>query len=469
MTITPDPHQVKGAEVLLAALRKYSGALDASDPGVGKTVSFLLLCKNLNARPAIITRKPVIPAWKELAAAMGVEPLFVTNYESLLSESFLFTSKQRVRVNKSKTDPEAGTKNKAIFKGWNIDTPRVFFCWDEAQALRAPSTFASKAALDAAKRWKTVLLSATPFQSTMEARVIARILRMCGDHDEYRWMFNHGCRKDHFGRMAFVGDLPGETNAEKGRQAMLKLNAEIFNEGRGYRVRRAEIPGFPESQVSAEAVETGCSDEITKLYLEELNQKQLDDHARAAEGVDEEFKHLVEVMPMVVNLRIRQRIELLKAEAMAELARMAYEAGDRVAIFVNFDATIEVLRKKLKTDMVIRGGPMKNNFDRHNVASAFQANKEPFVLVNSAAGGAGISLHDPTGQVGRTAIISPPFSAVLLAQIEGRVWRRGGAFSRQRLVFAAGTVEERIMEVVRSRKNNLSALLDRDLDIRTYL
>jgi hypothetical protein len=217
------------------------------------------------------------------------------------------------------------------------------------------------------------------------------------------------------------------------------------------------------------SVETDNSDAITKLYLKELQASRDQDLENAAKDVDPEFKHLVEVVPMVVNLRIRQEIELLKAKSMAELAKLAHEAGEQVALFVNFDSTVSLLRELLDTDVVIRGsGTMKGDMDRINAVRLFRANQRPYCIVNSAAGGAGLSLHDDVTKVSRTSLISPPFSAILLHQIEGRVWRRGGGFSTQKLVFAAGTLEERIMQVVRTRGAHLESLVDADLDIRNY-
>jgi len=471
--ITPDSHQEHDAHQLLVALKNYNAAIDQSEPGTGKSLTFLYLCKLCGARPAIVTRKAVIPAWVDLCERMELKPLFIANYEQLLSDKFEFTE-TKLEAKGPKVDGTPGKATKKFVK-WHIPDKRVIFCFDEAQALRGPQTFSSKAALGAAKEFKVVLLSATPFQNPLEAQVIGRILKLFPDGKQFSWLLSHGVRKNLYGQMQFVGDKTNKKDPElvreyqaEGREIMAKIGRDIVP-SRGVRTRRSEIPGFPESVIEMMSVETDSSAAITKLYLKELAGLKERDHERAAEGVDPEFAHMVEVMPMVVNLRIRQEIELLKAHAIADLAKIAHEAGEQVAIFVNFDSTISVLKELLDTDVVIRGsGELKGDMARHNAVRLFQNNHRPFCIVNSAAGGAGLSLHDDKTQVSRTTLISPPFSAILLRQIEGRVWRRGGGFSTQKLVFAAGTLEDRIMEVVKMRGGNLESLLDSDLDIRNY-
>lgn len=455
---------------MLEALKTHGAALDASDVGTGKSISFLHLCKLAGARPAIVTKKTIVPAWVHLCKEMGLSPMFVTNYEQLLSDKFEYCVTKPVT---KKTGDKLYT-SKAFVK-WEIPEKRVVFCFDEAQALRSPTSFASKAAFGASRQFKTVLLSATPFETPLDAQMIGKILKLINQGGEFRWLLRHGVRKNLFGHMEFIGNRTNKHNPElvalyqeQGREIMEKINADIFP-SRGVRTRRTEIPGFPESKVEFLEVETGCADEITKLYLKELAELRERDHERAAEGVDEEFKHLVDVLPVVVNLRIRQEIELMKLSAIAEMAKDAAAQGEKVAVFLNFDASISVLAKLLKTTAIIRGaGEAKGDRPRNAVIYEFQQNREPYVLVNSMAGGAGLSLHDAADRVPRTSIISPPFRAIQMRQIFGRVWRRGGGFATQKVVFASGTLEEKMLGTLRALDGNLDALLDSHLDIRNY-
>ena len=453
------PHQAANVELLIGALKRHGGAIDGSDTGTGKTYTAVGLCKILNATPAIITRKAVIPSWQRACREAGVTPLFITNYEQCKTKGFPFG--QVVQAGKTRKYE------------WSITAPRTIFIFDEAQALRSPSSINTKMALAAHAKFKTVLVSATPFQTPLEAYCFGLVTRLFRQNEYYTWLFKHGVRKNHFGYMEFIGDKkdgvgvkPG-TNAAKGLEVMDRLREQIFPE-RGCRTRREQIPGFPDSLLLCEAIETGEADAITKAYEEEIEARRAEDLARARKDVDPEFHEMVDALPVTKILRARQKAEVAKAKAIAEMAAMHAERGESVAIFVNFDATIELISNYLKCSYVIRGdgsGRTFHSFDRQHAIDAFQSNRTPYIIVNTQAGGAGLSLHDPETKRPRVALISPPYSAVDLKQVLGRTHRLGGGHSTQKLLFAAGTVEEQVMARVQNRLNNLDALLDTDVVI----
>jgi hypothetical protein len=86
------------------------------------------------------------------------------------------------------------------------------------------------------------------------------------------------------------------------------------------------------------------------------------------------------------------------------------------------------------------------------------------MIVNLAAGNAGIGLHDLNGNHPRATIISPSYSAINLVQALGRIHRAEGKTPCiQKVMFAAGTIEERCCERVQSKLDNLDLLNDGDL------
>jgi hypothetical protein len=480
VTFSLKPHQSKNVDELVSVLKRHGGALDASGLGTGKTFTFLGLCKATGARPAIVTRKTILPSWVDACKTVGVEPVFITNYEQLLSDGFPFTKTKWKTTTQEKVMADGSIKTvenrSRAFEGWDLPDKRVIFAFDEAQALRARGSFASKAALGARSQFKSVLLSATPFATPLEAEVIGQIIGLFQPKDYYPWLFRHGCRKNQFKYWEFIGDVkdrrdkePG-ANAAKGHAIMQQLHREIFPE-HGVRTLTSEIPGFPETQIVVDAVETGHADEITQLYLAELEERRARDLERAAADVDPEFHGMVEVLPIVRDLRFRQEAELLMVSAICEMAHDARAKGSSVLIFVNFDKTVDLLAKKLDCDQIIRGdgqGKNPNNYGgvhRARVVENFQRNYKDLVIINSAAGGAGLSLQDPYTQKPRESLIVPPYSAVLMKQILGRPCRLGGGFSRQRLLFAAGTIAEKVLMRVQNRLGNIEMLTDGDLDL----
>jgi superfamily II DNA or RNA helicase len=160
---------------------------------------------------------------------------------------------------------------------------------------------------------------------------------------------------------------------------------------------------------------------------------------------------------LTVILRARQRIELLRVPTIVELAEDEIEQGRSVVIFCSFDATIDALCEKLKTTCVVRGG--QSDRQREENIQAFQRDEQRIIIVNIAAGGVGISLHDLNGRFPRTSLICPTWRIDELIQAIGRIWRAGARSKAiQRFLFAAGTIEERMAEAVVAKGGNLNLL-----------
>jgi hypothetical protein len=62
------------------------------------------------------------------------------------------------------------------------------------------------------------------------------------------------------------------------------------------------------------------------------------------------------------------------------------------------------------------------------------------------------------------ALISPSYSAIVMRQVTGRVWRESSKTkSIQKILLVAGTVEEDVCEAVKLKIDNLDMLNDGDL------
>jgi len=203
---------------------------------------------------------------------------------------------------------------------------------------------------------------------------------------------------------------------------------------------------FPETLVTAEAYEFG--DDIASVYV---------DIFRAQSERGPSGNHLVEM------LRARQDAELLKAPGLAEMAADAVEEGQSVLILVNFRATLAALQKLMPGLPVIEGDTSMD--ERADILRRFGADEVRIVAANLATAGEGLDgLQDLRGEFPRLTLISPGFSAVQLKQALGRVHRANAKTkSIQRIVFAAGTVEERACEAVRAKLANMALLNDGDL------
>jgi hypothetical protein len=215
----------------------------------------------------------------------------------------------------------------------------------------------------------------------------------------------------------------------------------------GAHIRIADLgDAFPETLVTAEAYDFG--DNIAQVYV---------DIFRAQSERGPSVNHLVEM------LRARQDAELLKAPGLAEMAMDAVAEGQSVVIFVNFRATLAALRELIPHLPVIEGDTSMD--ERADILRRFGADEVRIVAANLATAGEGLDgLQDLRGEFPRLALISPGFNAVQLKQALGRVHRANArSKSVQRIVFAAGTVEERACEAVRAKISNMALLNDGDL------
>ena len=167
-----------------------------------------------------------------------------------------------------------------------------------------------------------------------------------------------------------------------------------------------------------------------------------------------------------VRIRSRQALELLKVPMLTEIA-VDRSRSARVAIFCNYRETIDELRVALavalKVDFVpVLDGRNKGD-ERETWRSEFQEGKHPAILVNSAACGVGVSLHDPKGIAPVDSVILPMYSARLLKQVIGRGHRDGGAFATSLFVyFTLG--EQKIADALFRKLDNLDALNDGELN-----
>ena len=429
------PFQRTHARCVIDSLRRHHTALDASDPGTGKTYVASHVARTTGLSLLVIAPKPVLPAWRKVAAAFGASVVEITNYE---------------QIRLGKTRYGRFVDDRFV---WSVPAGTLVV-FDEAQKCKARTTLNAEM-LIAAKRQgiPTLLCSATAASNPLEMRAIGYSLGLHHLHNYWAWALCHGVEKGRFG-MEFNGDL----------EALGRLHARIFSPGGpGSRLRIADIPEFPETQIIAEPVGTGQERKIQAIYdqmAEELNRALARDDQNVLFDLADQME-ATKANHLTILLRARQQIEALKAKTIAAMAKDGADEGMSVAVFVNFDETVTELAGLLKTSCVIRGG--QRDSDREAAVRRFQANAEPFIVCNIRAGGVGVSLHDPTGGKPRLALISPTYSAQDLRQALGRVHRAGGAHSIQRIIFAAGTCEERACESVAAKLGHIDLLNDGDL------
>jgi len=309
--------------------------------------------------------------------------------------------------------------------------------FDEAHRCGGETSQNSKmCALTKAYKLRTMLLSATLAESPMKMRALGYLV---GWHN-YRlfrtWLMQLGCRPDPWRRMQLSQGRALEVGS--------MLHNSLFPEF-GVRVRIADIPGFPGNQVHTMLCSLGDAKAIDAAYVE-LAESELESSGNR----------------MVMQLRARQKVELVKVKGMVELAMDAIADGMSPVVFVSFQESARLLHKKLSGSLVIGDQDAE---DRARQVAAFQSNGVSSIVCTLGAGGVGLSLHDLQGGHPRISLICPSFNAVELRQALGRIHRAGSKSpALQYILYAAGTVEEKIRHKVEAKLRSLDIINDGDLE-----
>jgi superfamily II DNA or RNA helicase len=412
------PYQIPHAERILKALHTHGLAIDGSDPGVGKTYVAAAVAHETRVPVLVICPKVSIPVWKRVLNGFDVRAVDVLNYEKL-------------RTGKT---PNGRWNERKQFE-WTIpDDALIIF--DEVHRCKAKDSQNAKMLKDAKGR-RVLLLSATLAENPMELRAVAHVTGLSDWHGFWSWLLRHGCKKGRFG-MQF----------DKNRADVLaKLHHELFVE-RGSRLKIAELGDqFPETQITAEAMDFG--DEIEDIY------KEMEAELAA---LDEAAANDKPAQQLTIQLRARQAVELCKVPGIVSLAEDFLQEGKSVVIFTNFRATLEALCNKLNTTCAIYGEQPASW--RQKCIDDFQSNLQRVIVVNIQAGGVSVSLHDTLGTHPRVALVCPTYSGTELRQALGRVHRSGGTKSLQRILFAAGSVEEKVCVRVNAKLERMDLLND---------
>ncbi len=453
------PYQKAPVAHLCASLLASRKALDASEMGVGKSYHAIAVARELNLMPVIICPKVVIPSWKKVCEHFKVKPGFIANWEGVKTKNFKFGS--------LKPDSFTGKPN---FE-WHISKKsRVLFIFDEAHKANGNGTGFSKI-LISAKDYYVLMATGTPITKLSDFRAIGSMLGMF-DYDKFNtWLEQRAQIKD---------DINDKYISTSDAEDLAQLHKEIFPSF-GVRVRKKDIPGFPDIQNLCETIEIKnpdlqdkqfniTMDKIKKLEKQKISAKQKFQKIKAFRSTVDDIqaqKLLTQIRKaqanqIVLYLRYRQLAEKLKIPSLVSYTKDLLLQNYSVAVFCNFNDSIDSLLKHFPKAGYIRGGQKPS--DRQIFIDKFQKNSLKLILCNIDAGGIGISLHDTNGNFPRISLICPNPSAYKTSQVLHRIHRSGGKSKAiNKLLFAAKTIEEKVCDTVQQKLKALDKLLDGDL------
>jgi superfamily II DNA or RNA helicase len=440
------PYQEIAVKRNVYALKEYGYAHEGSDTGYGKTYVAFAVARHCGLRLGVIAPKATLTVWERVSKHMGMRDKMFFNWKRGKQE-YCAINIEKLKTGKSGWGHfEEIVENGQIVDKWVWTVPDdVMLVFDELHRFKGVESQNSKAFIAAsAQSIPTMGMSATAANDPTHMRGLGMILGLHDGsyHDFYRWARENGCAEAWSGQLKFYGGL----------HVLSQLHKDIFPE-HGNRQRVADLDDFPETRITADTYDMGGNTKHIKKAYQEM-QRELDLIAA---------KHAMAKNPLVVLLRARQKVELLKVPAMVEMTQDAVAEDNSVVIFVNFEETVQQLARQLKTECIIHGG--QSAVLRQYYIDQFNADKERIIICNIRAGGVGISLHDLNGRYARMALISPSYSAQDLVQALGRVHRAGGKTkSIQKIIFAAGTIEEQVCQNVNEKLQMLNTLNDGDMN-----
>lgn len=439
------PYQIEAARTLAEILANKRFALDGSDTGIGKTFTSIAVALEFdNAPVAVICKARAITKWREALAMFNIEPAFIYSWEKACNgrnPHFLQLRNRRGKVS-----------------GFNLQLPSpTLVIIDEIHCGSAIKSQRSEMVI-ACKRCPmayTLGLSATLADSPLKMRAIG----FCCDlhtleESFWNWCKRNGCGKSPFGGLYF---------RQKDRERVLgNLHSYLFEGEKrwGVRLRKKELMDegqFPVSETFVELWDLQpCSAQWLKDALAEVDRDEDADMDR----------HKFEPHGGILAMRDRQRAELSKLPGLIEEIQERLDEGDSVIAFVQFTRTIQVLSAQLNgIDHGILAGNTTGTKRGKASVDDFQANKLKLLICQVDAGSESIDLHDVHGGHPRHVIIFPTYKAVTLIQVLGRAVRSNAKTPVvQKIVYAAGGIEEKIARVVEKRLENLAMLSDGELN-----
>ena len=415
------PVQSAHLDRLMESLADRGAALDASETGTGKTTVAVEIARQSGGRLLVVGPKAVGPTWRRECRERGVPLVDFFTYEKL----------------RTGRTPWARRDGKRFV--WD-DPDDVLVVWDECH--KAKSYNSLNATLMATCQLPSLMLSATAANSPLEMRALAHRLRLCPWGRFFEWVGDFGVRRN-----PWHGGLEWA-----GKKADLERVRGLVFPSCGSRMTRAELAEwFPTNQIITESLDFGDGGQIRRFYAEMETEIAALSEARRGDAWND----------LTHTLRARQEAELLKVPVLYDMASDLLDESKSVVVFLNFSASIDAFCAKWKAAGglcgVVAGGVPAAVRDK--AVDDFQADRLRLLVVNSAAGGAGLSLHDLHGRHPRVSLISPDWNEKVFEQALGRIFRAGGRSPvLQKVLVAADTVEEQVVKSMRRKLNNLALL-----------
>ena len=443
--------QKQHAVKLLNSLHLNGVAFDSSQTGCGKTYVAAWVAKNYNAPVVVICPKVVKKTWNTVLAAFGIKAHLVVNYEKITRGNTPHYTYTRPEYDKAKYWWES--------KGINVNFPdNALVIVDEVHKAKGLHSLNSEL-ITAIKNagMNLLMLSATAATNVTEMKAFGFVTNLHNGSQFRNWTLTNGVKYNNYGAMVWDSSLAecqmGLKNIHNSLVNVMQMSSRMTRDMFG--------TIFPDNRISADSFDLGANTAKLQAVYDNMN-AELD-------ALDTRSKSYKE-HHFAIIMKARRLAELLKVPTMVDWIEDMFDEGISPVVFFNFDdtrAAIESRLSKLKKfdGLIARVVGGQSEKARNKDVEDFQNDTKRVLLVNIAAGNAGLSAHDLKGKYPRHSLINPSWSAIMTVQALGRCHRAEGKSPViQRFLFAADTIEERMRARVKVKLKNIDLLNDGDLN-----
>lgn len=444
--------QVARKNDMIEGFEQHITFLNSSEPGTGKTYVSISLAETEKRPIIIICPKQVMLTWYMLCVKSEVEILCICNYEMFITGNmYLFSGKVDLEKLPKVENPYLrrietkgrGAKKTVEFE-WKNLPEKTMIVFDEAHYCKNLTALRTKLMLGAysyarhpENRWKHInilLLSATIIEKKSNLIPFMYVL-------------------------GYARSLREKTIVEDPDFSVKEFGYKLLSERRMTRATMKE---------AREALgDFHTSDIRTKMFkLEEKDRQRIQELCEEIRKVLQTGEGKMPKNHLAIRLQARQEIEAIKMGIFVEEYKKLKDKY-AVVLFVNFieshKALTSLIRKEFPDEMIssIKGG--QGAYERLQEIENFQKGVSNVMISMIGAGGTGIGLHDVNATKPRYGLHSPSESATQMVQTLGRLDRLGSkSDSVQRIVFIAGTIEEKMAEGLLKKMKTISELNGED-------